>query len=93
MERLGHVGVGEVERLRGSLGQEGWKRRPVCVVLLLYYLGSGEDFVACVMPQGKVKDILAAHGAVGVWNKLIMADKELQMDKNVQERVHPACCR
>lgn len=65
----------------------------MCVVLLLYDLGSGEDFVACVVPQGKVKDILAAHGAVGVWNKLITADEEPQKDKNVQERVHPACCK
>lgn len=65
----------------------------MCVVLLLYDLGSGKDFVPCVVAQGKIEDILAAHGAVGVWNKLIMADTELQLEKNVQERVHPAFCK
>lgn len=35
-------------------------------MFLLYDLGSREDFVACVVPQGEVDDILAAHGAVGV---------------------------
>lgn len=47
----------------------------MCIVLLLYDLGSGEDFVACVVAQGKVDDILAAHGAVGVCRTLLADDR------------------
>lgn len=36
-------------------------------MFLLYDLGSRQDFVACVVSQGEVDDVLAAHGAVGVW--------------------------
>ena len=38
----------------------------MCVVLLLYDLGSGEDLVAGVVPEGKVDHILAAHSTVCV---------------------------
>lgn len=63
-------------------------------MLLLDDLGSREDFVACVVPQPEVDDILAAHGAVGVCKyDSQRLTNDLRMEKNVQERVQPATCK